>query len=180
MSTDYYNAYTLNSGGIPPPVYSRLREDLIVKAWKPSIFKWMDGASSIDNFGLFKNWVTCLPRWFAGEGFGFTVLTVSDTSGRAIGQCVLFERSWKFSFMGDADSQIGMVLILPEFRSLGYGKLLILEALSSLKTRKTIWWLCKPENIASNRLATSLGFNLRGVVIRRSFLGFIPIYTIPR
>lgn len=178
MSTDYYNVYTVNIENIPPQAHLRLREGLIFKAWKPSIFKWIDGSSSIDNFGLFKNWVTSLPRWFTGNGFGFTVLTVSDTSGRTIGQCVMFERSWKFRFMGDVDSQIGMVLIMPEFRSSGYGKLLILEALSTLKSRKNIWWLCKPENIASNMLATSLGFNLRGIAIRRSFLGIIPFYTI--
>ena len=93
--------------------------------------------------------------------------------GEIIHQSVVTGKSFKYPFMKEDDLQIGMIFTERGYRRKGLAAYVLREMLNQYeKPGRTTWYITGKENIASRRLAESLGFSEFSEAIRRNIFVF--------
>ncbi|MCX6622751.1 MAG: GNAT family N-acetyltransferase [Acidobacteria bacterium] len=181
------NAYRLDlrcfsaDQGHSQPSHARDSCDLKVVRWKAKPWR-IFAASMIRHFcapSRILQWYHFLYWWLhylfcrPGKKSCFAVRLVSDR-GRLVHYAVTRSADFRFPFMKDKDLQVGPVWTDPNYRSSGLGTESLAAAVSAAAREgwQAVWWLCRDDNLPSNRLAKRAGFEYVGPATRTRACGF--------
>ena len=115
------------------------------------------------------SWLLYIVR---GQRRTFSVLTIRDARGKVVHASMLFPGWFKSPFMGDTDIEIGRVYTEPRSRDLGLAKYGVQECLRHASSAGGwCWYVVRPENGASIRVAEANEFARFGFANKRPWFG---------
>lgn len=132
--------------------------------WRPSVFSLIPPGKdfkyayfsilSVFGFGSFR------------KLFGLGILEKNNIK---VASLLMVPKYYSYPFMGSKDVQMTYVLVKKDFRGQGIGGVLLESALQYLKNYdkvEYVWYVTTDDNIASQKLAKSIGFVYQGQGIR--------------
>jgi RimJ/RimL family protein N-acetyltransferase len=150
----------------PPPVQWDL-PNTTVKIWRPG-----RGDELIGNLPVFPSVVYLIfhyLRVFANRDHAVVWIC---NGGACVQRTLLMPRYFRFPFMGPNDLQCGGIWTDPLQRGRGLAKMGVAAAVArAWRPGRRIWYLTKTTNVASCRLAESVGFVPVGHGVRTRPLG---------
>ena len=150
-----------------------IRSKYLYYLWKPrSIFSKPPGLPIFP----FLIWSIIFFKKSLFSNNGYKVYLILSNN-KCINYCVILPFHFKFPFMGSNDFQIGPVWTHPNYKGKGLAKFSVRRIIELYSKEKpaSFWYITRAENLASIRLAESLGFEKVGEGERLSPFGIYKI-----
>jgi SAM-dependent methyltransferase len=137
--------------------------------WRPNVLRMLPlalicGGHLVKPYHLL---FYCLYHYFLRSWYSVAIVFSGE---RLAHYSVVRARDFRFPCMGARDLQVGPVWTNPVDRRKGIAGAVLEHLLRSMPAFR-FWWICTPDNVASNRVALRHGFTLHGAGVRVHRLG---------